>query len=141
MYLRIEADMHKQNLKCDAKNDVSTQTAAYLIELSCKSFELNFFFQIVINEVLIDQDCPRFTNELPSHKMVKLNDELLLNCEVDSNPSSLIFWTLNNTSVYAYPTLRVMSMKAENYGTYQCTASLKDFPKVFSSIKVVPPGE
>ncbi len=89
----------------------------------------------------IDTDGPRFINELPSHKMVKLNDELLLNCEVDSNPSSLIFWTLNNTSVYAYPTLRVMSMKAENYGTYQCTASLKDFPKVFSSIKVVSPGK
>ena len=35
LYLRIEADMHKQELKCDAKNDVSTQTAAYLIELSC----------------------------------------------------------------------------------------------------------
>lgn len=72
--------------------------------------------------------------------MVKLNEELLLNCEVDSNPSSLIFWTLNDTSVYAYPTLRIVSMKAENYGTYRCTASLKDFPKVSSSVIVVPPG-
>lgn len=35
LYLRIEGSMHKQDLKCDAKNDVSTQTASYTIELSC----------------------------------------------------------------------------------------------------------
>lgn len=31
-------------------------------------------------------------------------------------------------------------MKPENYGTYKCTASLKHFPKVSSSIKIIPPG-
>jgi hypothetical protein len=72
--------------------------------------------------------------------MVKLNDELLLNCEVESNPSSNIIWTLNGDMIYSYPTLRITSMKYENYGTYTCTASLKDFPKVSSSIKIVLPG-
>lgn len=40
LYLRIEGTMHKQDLKCDAKNDVSTQTASYTIELSCN--EIHF---------------------------------------------------------------------------------------------------
>ena len=35
IYLRIENSMHKKQLKCDTKNDVSTQTATYTIEVTC----------------------------------------------------------------------------------------------------------
>jgi hypothetical protein len=32
-------------------------------------------------------------------------------------------------------------MQPENYGVYTCEASLKHFPAVSSSIKIVPPGK
>jgi hypothetical protein len=63
-----------------------------------------------------------------------------LHCDVDSNPSSSVYWTLNDTTIYSYPTLTIYSMKPENYGLYKCIASLKDFPKITSSSLVLPPG-
>lgn len=72
--------------------------------------------------------------------MVRINEKLSLTCDVDSHPSSSIFWDFNGTNIYTYPTLRIDPMKPENYGTYKCTASLKHFPKLSSSIKIVAPG-
>lgn len=111
--------MHKKVLKCDAKNEISTQTASFTIELTYG---------------------PKFNQELASHKVVGLNEYLSLTCDVDSNPQSSIIWTLNDTIIYAYSKLIINSFKPENYGVYKCTASLKDFPKVSSSILIVPPG-
>jgi hypothetical protein len=78
---------------------------------------------------------------LPTHKLVKLNDALTLVCDVDSNPAASIQWTLNETNIYSYPTLTINSMQPESYGTYKCIASLRDFPKISSSVIVVPPGK
>jgi len=72
--------------------------------------------------------------------LVKLNDKLKLTCEVDSYPSSSIFWEFNGRNIYAFPTLVIDVMRPENYGVYRCIASLKHFPKVSSETKVVPPG-
>ena len=87
------------------------------------------------------QDGPKFIEKLPSYKMVRLNEKLVLDCKVDSNPSALIFWSFNGQKIYAYSILTIEEMKPENYGTYKCTASLKDFPEVSSSIKIVRPGK
>lgn len=36
LYLRIEGNMHKQELKCDATNEVSTQTATLVMLVTRK---------------------------------------------------------------------------------------------------------
>lgn len=51
-----------------------------------------------------------------------------------------MIWTLNDTVIYAYSKLVINSVKRDNYGVYQCIASLKDFPKVTSTSIVLPPG-
>jgi hypothetical protein len=38
LFLKIEELMNKKILKCDAKNDVSTQTASYTLDLICIIF-------------------------------------------------------------------------------------------------------
>lgn len=78
--------------------------------------------------------------ELPSHKMVRLNEKLVLKCNVESHPEAAVTWEFNGTNIYTYPTLRIEPFRPENYGTYKCTASLKHFPQVSSSMKIVPPG-
>jgi hypothetical protein len=65
---------------------------------------------------------------------------MVLTCEVDSNPAASIFWKLNGTLIYTYPNITIDSMHYDSYGTYTCEASLKDFPVVSSSVKVIPPG-
>ncbi len=35
LFIRIETSMHNQELKCDATNEVSTQTASYKIQVTC----------------------------------------------------------------------------------------------------------
>jgi hypothetical protein len=91
----------------------------------------NFNFQL---------DGPKFIKELPSHQLLRLNENLNLKCEIDSNPSSSITWSLNGTYIYSYPVLTINSINQNNYGVYTCTASLKDFQKVSSSTIVLPPG-
>jgi hypothetical protein len=71
---------------------------------------------------------------------VGFNENLSLKCEVDSNPNSSISWFLNGSHIYSYPVLNINYMRKENFGTYTCNASLKDFPTVSSSTTVVPPG-
>ena len=113
--------MHKKSLKCEAKNDVSSQTASYLIEVSRKKNNHSFFYDQILKILAsfnLFKDGPRFIKELPSHQMVRLSENVHLKCEVESNPGSLIFWTLNGTNIYAYPTLTISNFQKENYGTY-----------------------
>jgi len=35
VFIHIENGMHNQELKCDATNEVSTQTATYKIQVTC----------------------------------------------------------------------------------------------------------
>ncbi len=72
--------------------------------------------------------------------MAKLDEQVEFNCEIDSNPQSSIIWTLNDTYIYSYPRLIINSVRPESYGIYKCTASLKNFPKISSSVILVPPG-
>ena len=135
--------MHKKYLKCDGKNDVGLQTATFLIEVTCI---LNFFgtnFEPInwnLKKNYFQLDGPKFIKELPSHQLLRLNENLNLKCEIDSNPSSSITWSLNGTYIYSYPVLTINSINQNNYGVYTCTASLKDFQKVSSSTIVLPPG-
>ena len=148
IFLQIEESMHKKELKCEARNPVSSQSASYVIELTCwffLNFYLNTFKFDLTNHftlnIFLMKDGPKFIEKLPSHKMVRLHEKLVLDCKVDSNPSALIFWSFNGQKIYAYSILTIEDMKPENYGTYKCTASLKDFPEVSSSVKIVRPGK
>ncbi|CAF0721133.1 unnamed protein product [Brachionus calyciflorus] len=119
LFLKIDESMHKKNLNCHAKNDVSTQSGSYTIELIYG---------------------PKIKQELPSHRIVNIGEYFSMSCDVDSNPESSIIWTLNDTVIYYYPKLVINSFKKENYGIYKCIASLKDYPRVFSKSIIVPPG-
>jgi hypothetical protein len=112
--------MNNKLLSCEAKNGIETRNASYLLKFSYG---------------------PKFVKELPSHKVVKPYDYLVLNCEVDSNPASFITWERNGSMIYSYPTYTINSVTPEDYGTYTCIASLKDFPSVSSSVKILPPGK
>jgi hypothetical protein len=105
------------------------------------------FLNAKLNLLIVDwlptifgQDGPSFSKLLPSHKLVELNRDLSLSCEVQSNPQAVIIWKINGTYLYAYPNLTISSMQPENYGTYTCEASLKHFPTITDSIKIVPAG-
>ena len=72
--------------------------------------------------------------------MVQLFDTLNLACLVDSNPQASYYWKLNGTVVFSYQNYSILSMNNDNYGTYTCEASLKNYPKVTTSVKVIKPG-
>ena len=40
LHLKIDRDMHKKLLKCEAKNDVSTEIGIYVIEVTCKTIQI-----------------------------------------------------------------------------------------------------
>lgn len=116
----FNSSMHKKVLKCDATNEVGTQTA-------------NFTLDVIYG--------PKFIRPLSSHKLVQLKDTLNLVCEVSSNPQAQVIWKHNNLLVYSLNgNLTVPNMKEENYGMYTCEASLKNFPIIASHVKVIPPG-
>mgnify|MGYP001810679156 CR=1 FL=1 len=120
IFLKIEETMNKKVLKCDGKNEVSTQTASFPIELMYG---------------------PKIVKELPSHYVARPNENVEFACEVDSNPPATFVWTLNDTFLYSYPKLIIHSVRNENYGVYRCTASVINFPKVSSSVILLPPGK
>ena len=72
--------------------------------------------------------------------VVNLNENLHLKCDVDSNPKASILWIVNDTKIYNQPLLLISSIKAENYGTYKCLVTTRDFPDIYASVKVIPPG-
>jgi hypothetical protein len=72
--------------------------------------------------------------------LVKLGEQVEILCDVDSHPTPSILWTQNGSFVYSFPKLLIHSIRSESYGEYKCTASLQEFPKISTTVKLVPPG-
>ena len=153
--LKIQASLNGKLIKCEAKNEVGKQTATYKMDVMCKNSYLMKRKTKQFNQKQTDKmastpsfrfhfisDRPKFLSVPSSHKVVRLNDPLKIKCDVDSNPTAAIVWHFNGTKLPLNTNiLDIAAVKANNYGTYKCVASVFHFPEIAAQFKVLPPGK